>query len=130
MTHTADPARRFLATLEARDWDAWESLLSPGVVYELPQSRERIRGRAAYLLFNQIYPGDWHLTPKVVIGDSERAVAWFTWSLGGEGGEGGEGGDGQVFLEVGADGLVTRVADFWPEAYDPPERPAGLVERW
>jgi len=124
VTDTAALARRFLATLEARDWEAWESLLSPDVVYEVPQSRERIRGRAAYRLFNETYPGDWHLTPKVVIGDAERAVVWFRWDVGDEDA------DGQVFLEVDADGLITRVTDFWPEAYEPPERPAGLVERW
>ena len=125
MTDTAARARRFVATLEARDWGAWEALLSADVVYELPQSRERIRGRAAYREFNVTYPGDWHLTPKVVIGDDERAVVWFGWRVGD-----GESGDGQVFLEFGADGLITRVTDFWPEPYDPPARPEGLVERW
>ncbi|MEO5851884.1 MAG: nuclear transport factor 2 family protein [Nocardioides sp.] len=124
MTDTAALARLFLATLEARDWEAWERLLSPDVVYEVPQSRERIRGRAAYRLFNETYPGDWHLTPKVVIGDSERAVVWFRWDVGDQNA------DGQVFLEVAADGLITWVTDFWPEAYEPPERPMGLVERW
>lgn len=124
MPDTAALARTFLATLEARDWDAWAALLSPDVVYELPQSRERIRGRAAYREFNVTFPGDWHLSPKVVIGDGERAVAWFGWRVGEESG------DGQVFLEVGDDGLVTRVTDFWPEPYEPPPRPAGLVERW
>ena len=28
------------------------------MVYEIPQSRERIRGRDRYLQFNQEYPGD------------------------------------------------------------------------
>lgn len=124
MTDAAAVARRFLATLEARDWEAWASLLSPDVVYEVPQSRERIRGRAAYRLFNETYPGDWHLRPLVVIGDDQRAVVWFAWRVGDEQA------DGQVFLEVDPDGLITRVTDFWPEPYDPPERPAGLVERW
>jgi hypothetical protein len=60
---------RFIASLEARDWDNWAALLHPAVVYEIPQSRERIRGRDRYLRFNREYPGDWHLRPKVVFAD-------------------------------------------------------------
>ena len=125
---TAAVARAFLTRLETRDWAGWEALLAEDVVYEMPQSRERIRGRAAYRQFNVTYPGEWHLTPKVVIGDAERAVVWFTWTLDRDGSS--ESGDAQVFLEINETGLVTRVTDFWPEAYDPPERPAGLIERW
>ena len=44
-------------------------LLDPDVVYEIPQSRERIRGRDRYVTFNAEYPGDWHLEPRVVLGD-------------------------------------------------------------
>ncbi len=124
MTDTAAVARAFVSTLEARDWEAWEALPTPEVVYELPQSRERIRGRAAYRIFNETYPGDWHLRPKVVIGDDERAVVWFAWRLDDDAG------DAQVFFEFDVEGLITLVTDIWPEPYDPPERPAGLVERW
>ncbi|MFC7495837.1 MULTISPECIES: nuclear transport factor 2 family protein [unclassified Nocardioides] len=124
MTDTAALARAFVQTLDARDWDAWTALLDPEVVYLLPQTRERISGRAAYLEFNQTYPGDWSLRPKVVIADAERAVVWFEWSVGAERSE------AQVFLEFGGDGLVTRVTDFWPESYDPPERMVDTVERY
>ena len=72
---------RFVASLEARDWPAWAGLLHPDVVYEIPQSRERIRGRDRYLRFNQEYPGDWHLRPKIVIADERNGVAWFEWRL-------------------------------------------------
>jgi len=40
----------------------WAGLLHPAVVYEIPQSRERIRGRDRYLQFNQEYPGDCYST--------------------------------------------------------------------
>ena len=123
MIDTEDLARRFLSTLEARDWDAWAALLADDVVYEMPQTRERVTRRAAYLAFNKTYPGDWHLSPKVVIGDARRAVAWFGFRLDDESG------DGQAFFEIGPDGLITRVTDFWPEPYDPPAR-AVPVERW
>lgn len=114
--------RRYLELLEARDWEAWAALLDDGVVYDMPQTRELISGRAAFLEFNQTYPGEWHLTPKVVIADAERAVVWFDWRMGDESGE------SQTFLEIDA-GRITRVTDFWPEAYEPPER-AVLVERY
>jgi ketosteroid isomerase-like protein len=52
MPDTAALARAFLATLEARDWDAWEALMREDVVYDLPQTREHVRGRAAYREFN------------------------------------------------------------------------------
>jgi hypothetical protein len=116
-------ADRFIATLEARDWDAWAGLLHPGVVYEIPQSRERIRGRDRYLRFNQEYPGDWHLRPKVTIADERHWVVWFEWLLDGHPD------DAMAFFEF-ADGLITRVTDFWPEPYEPPPGREHLVERW
>jgi SnoaL-like domain len=58
MDGNRDLAERFITSLEARDWDVWAGLLQPAVVYEIPQSRERIRGRDRYLQFNQEYPGD------------------------------------------------------------------------
>lgn len=128
MTDTAELARRYLSTMEARAWDEWESLLSEAVVYELPQTRERIRGRAAYRRFNETYPGEWHLSAKTIIGDADRAVIWFGWTVDGDAGQ--EGGDAQAFLEFGADGAIVKVTDFWPERYQAPARPAGLVERW
>ncbi len=124
MTDTAAIARRFLATLEARDWDAWTALMVPDVVYELPQTRESVRGRDGYLKFNLAYPGEWHLATRIVIGDAERAVVWFTCTLNDTAPL-----DAQVFLEFDADGMITSVTDFWPEPYDPPSRPLGLVER-
>ena len=78
------------------------------MVYEIPQSRERIRGRDRYLRFNQEYPGDWHLRPKVVIADDRHGVASLEWRLDDRGD------DGMAFFEF-ADGLITRVTDFWPE---------------
>ena len=121
---THDVLARFVATLEARDWDAWSALLHPDVVYEIPQSRERIRGRERYLRFNREFPGDWHLTPKRVVAEGGSGVCWFGWRVGDESA------DAVVFLTVDTDGLVTEVTDFWPEPYDPPTGREHLVERW
>src|SRR6201985_3751004 len=123
MSGNRELVERFIATLEARDWDAWAGLLHPGVVYEIPQSRERIRGRDRYLRFNQEYPGDWHLRPKVTIADDSHGVVWFEWLLDGRTD------DAMAFFEF-ADGLITRVTDFWPEPYEPPPGREHLVGRW
>lgn len=114
----------FVSRLEARDWEGWASLLHPDVVYELPQSRERIRGRDLYLAFNRAYPGQWHLGVKTVIADDVHGVAWFDWTV-----DGGETADGIAFFVL-ADGLITRVTDFWPESYDPPAHRPDFMERY
>jgi ketosteroid isomerase-like protein len=124
MTDTRALVTGFIETLENRDWEAWSALLHPDVLYQIPQTRERIRGRERYLRFNQEFPGDWHLRIKVVIADEENAVAWFIWELGDA-----QPADAMAFFTV-ADGLVTSVTDFWPEPYEPPPGREHLVERW
>ena len=116
-------AERFFVTLEARDWDGFAALLDRDVVYEIPQSGERILGRDRYVQFNSEYSGDWHLTPKVLVADEAGAGVWFDWTLGD-----GEHSDGVVFLQVTGD-VITRVTDFWPEPYEPPPGREHLVER-
>ena len=123
MSGNRELVERFIASLEAREWDAWTRLLHPAVVYEIPQSRERIRGRDRYLRFNQEFPGDWHLRPKVTIADERHGVVWFDWLLDGRTD------DAMAFFEF-ADGLITRITDFWPEPYEPPPGREHLVERW
>ena len=123
MSGNRELLERFIASLEARDWDIWAALLHPAVVYEIPQSRERIRGRDHYLRFNQEYPGDWHLRPKVVIADEHHGVVWFEWRLD-------DRIDDAMAFFTFADGLVTQVTDFWPEPYEPPPGREHLVERW
>jgi ketosteroid isomerase-like protein len=114
---------RFITTLEARDWQPWAALLAPDVVYEIPQTHERIRGRERYLQFNQEYPGDWHVYPKVIIADENHGVVWFEWRLGDSTD------DAMAFFEFD-DGLISRIIDFWPAPYEPPPGREHLVERW
>jgi hypothetical protein len=124
---TADGARvlviAFAAALEHRDWEAFAALLAPAVVYELPQTRERIRGRERYVRFNAEYPGDWHVEPQLVLGDSNNGCLLFRWTL-----------DDDSMLAVAffevRDGLITKVTDLWPEPYEPPPGREHLVERW
>jgi ABC-type ATPase involved in cell division len=62
------------------------------------------------------------LRPKVIIADEHHGVVWFEWDLDGRA-------DAMAFFEF-ADGLITRVTDFWPEPYEPPTGREHLTERW
>jgi len=104
---------RFFAALESRDWSRFAEVLHPEVVYEIPQSRERIRGRDDYVRFNREYPGDWHVTPTVILVDGTDGVGRFQWRVG-------DTPDEEAFVFFGVrDGLLASVTDFWPEPYDP-----------
>ncbi len=124
MPTNRDLVKDFITTLDQRDWEAWAALLHPDVIYEVPQTRERIRGRDRYLQFNQEYPGDWHLTVEVAVADEENGVAWFIWEV-----PGSAPADAMAFFTF-AGGVITTVTDFWPEPYDPPPGREHLVERW
>lgn len=108
--------------MTGRDWDAFSTVLAEDVVYELPQTNERITGRDKYLQFNREYPGDWVLTVTRLLVDGSAAAATMNFTVGDEEMV------GLVYLQV-SDGLVSRVTDFWPEPYEPPAGREHLVER-
>ena len=115
---------RYWAVIEARDWPGLAGLLTTDVVYELPQTRERVRGREAYVRFNAEFPGDWHVTVRRVVADGGGGVAWTDVAVGEEQLT------GLHFFTFDDDGLVLRVDDFWPEPYEPPPGRSHLVERF
>ena len=124
---TRDLAERFVASLEARDWDGWVATMQPDVVYEVPQTRERIRGRDRYLQFNREFPGDWHLSPAITVADDDHAVVVFRWRVG----DAEEQEEQEAIVVFGfRDGLIATVTDFWPDPYEPPPGREHLTERW
>ena len=90
----------------------------------MPQTRERIRGRDA-LPASSTRPSraTGTSTPKVVIGDADarggvvRAGGWTAPTRRTR----------RCSSSSAPTGLITKVTDFWPEPYDPPERATG---RW
>jgi ketosteroid isomerase-like protein len=112
----------YFQTLNARDWTGFAAILHPDVVYELPQTRERVRGREAYLDFNITFPGDWTIQVSRVTADDVLGAAEIVLRV-----------DAQimpavVFFEF-TDGLIARVTDYWPESYEPPVRISKFIER-
>ncbi|WP_026924950.1 nuclear transport factor 2 family protein [Glycomyces arizonensis] len=124
MTDARTAAEAYFHSLEARDWTALTGLLAEEVVYEMPQTRERITGRDRFLRFNQEYPGDWHLAVYRLVAEGRRAAAWIDARVAKEHQ------DACVWLEFDEAGRVVRVVDFWPEAYEPPAGREHLAERY
>lgn len=116
-----DVVRRYFETMAGREWEAFGQLVAEDVVYEMPQSTERISGRESYVRFNQEYPGDWKLEVTRLVIDGDRAAASMNFTVGEQQMV------GLVFLEV-TDGLISRVTDFWPEPYEAPPGREHLTE--
>ncbi len=117
--------RRLYQLLEARAWSDLTPLLAEAITYDMPQSRERVQGRDAYLEFNATYPGDWHLRVDRVVDDgTHEAAAWVRVT------HDGHELNNVAFLTFDDAGLVTAIVDFWPEPTEPlSQRPAG-IERY
>ena len=115
----------YWAAAEARDWDGFAGLVAEQVVYEVPQTRERVRGRDAYIRFNaEGFPGDWHLEVERIVGQGRHAASWIQMT------DAGERYPGLCFFDLDDDGRIARITDFWPQPYEPPASRAHLVERY
>ncbi|MGO9081387.1 MAG: nuclear transport factor 2 family protein [Streptosporangiaceae bacterium] len=125
MTNAHEVIAAYWTAAEARDWAAFGRLIADGVVYEGPQTRERVRGRDAYLRFNtEGFPGAWHITVHQIIGEGQRAASWISFA--------GQHGPqpGLCFFELDHAGQIAKITDFWPDPYELPASRAHLVERY
>lgn len=114
----------YWAAADARDWTAFGALLAEDAVYEIPQSRERVRGRDACVRFNAEFPGDWRIAVERLVADGRHAATWIRFTV--------DGADqvGLCFFDLDDDGLIAHISDFWPEPYEPPPGREHLVERY
>jgi len=120
---TAERVQRYWALANARDWAGFGSLLGEDIVYEVPQTRERVRGRAAYVEFNSTWPGAWCARVDSVIAEDQKAVSVITFTVDGESMT------GISFFEL-QDQLIVRITDYWPDPYEPPPRMTSVIERY
>ncbi|GAA2947905.1 MULTISPECIES: nuclear transport factor 2 family protein [Streptomycetaceae] len=116
----------YWAAADARDWDAFAATLADDVVYDLPQSRERIRGKERYVRFNREYPGDWHVRIEQLVADGEgrQAAARTLVTVGLDRMH------AIHFFTFDAEGRIATVTDFWPDPYEPPAGRDHLAERY
>lgn len=129
MTTTADlraVAETYWNAADARDWDAFAATLADEVLYELPQARERIRGKDRYLRFSREHPGARRVRVERVVADGEgrQAAVRTRFTAGAE----------ELhaihFFVFDAAGRISGITDFWPEPYKPPAGREHLVERY
>ncbi len=123
MSHHEQTIRRYWQCAEERDWVGFAAVLSPDVVYDMSQTRERVIGRDDYVRFNVDYPADWHCALRRVVADERGGASWLDFTVGTETMT------GISFFTFDDDGLVAAVDDFWPEPYEPPAR-SDVVERY
>jgi len=126
MTDAYQAVAAYWAAIEARDWETLAGLVAAGVFYEVPQTRERVTGREAFVRFcADGFPGEWHIAVERAVGQGRHAASWVRWSPGDDASQ-----SGLSFFDLGADGLITRITDFWPEPYEPSANRAHLVEHY
>ena len=115
----------YWAAAEVRDWATFAELVAEQVVYEAPQTRERVRGRTAYVRFNvEGFPSDWHLHVERIIGEGRHAASWIEFA------DAGERYPGLCFFDLDEHGRIARITDFWPTPAELPASRAHLVERY
>lgn len=124
MSSHARTVRDYWRLADERDWDGFAALFTADVVYDMPQTRERIRGRDAFVQFNAEYPGDWHLSIRRLVADDSSASTLVDFVVGGEAMT------GLSFFSFAEDGSIAMIEDYWPEPYDPPAGREHLVERY
>ena len=125
MSDAYEVVAAYWAAAEARDWDAFVGLVADDVVYEAPQTRERVRGREAYRRFNaEGFAREWHVTVERVVGEGAHAASWVEFE------DGDDRYPGVCFFDLDDDGLIARITDFWPTPAEVPADRAHLAERY
>lgn len=119
-----DVVRAWWEALDGRDWAAAGALLAVDVLYEVPQTGERVRGREANVRFNAEYPGAWRLEVTELVADERSAATTIRFTLPGEPDQ-----TGIAFFALDDEGRIARITDWWPEPYEPPPGREHLVER-
>ena len=109
--------------MATNDFYSVKSVLSPELVVEWPQSRERIRGPERFCQMNAEYPTDsrWHFQINRLVASGESVVTQVSLT------DGTQSAEPISFFTVQA-GRITRLVEYWPEPFPPAENRRHLVE--
>jgi len=115
--------REFWRLMGTNDFHAVTCVLAPGFVLEWPQSRERVRGGAAFARMNAEYPsqGPWRFEIRRLVATEASVVTLVHVT------DGTTSADAVSFFDV-VDDRITRLVEYWPERYPAPAHRAHLVE--
>ena len=105
-------AQRFWEVLEDRDWTRLTGLLDPQFIAIWPQSGEQYN-REGFITVNRLYPGDWHIHIRNVLGSDIWAVTEIDVEI-----------DGRLdravsFFRVHDDRII-ELREYWPEQFPIP----------
>ena len=115
--------KEYWKAVNARDWSTFMDLLAEDIVYDLPQTREKIHGRLAFKSFNETYPGNWTLSVTTLVSGENQAASIISFV------DNDEEQTGISFFELEG-GLIHRIKEYWPTPYQAPPRKNGLIDRY
>lgn len=95
----------------------------PDVVIDLPQSRERFRGRDSIRKMQEMFP-----EPAPVITLRKVTGGHHVWVAEADTSYGGDRGQSVVMFELDSDGLIARETRYYTQPFEAPAWRAGLVE--
>lgn len=100
----------FWAAFDQFDFEAAGELLHDEFVFEMPQSKERIRGRANFVAFNAHYLGRWHISIQRLVASEDNVVTEVSASH-----------EEQMLTAISFfrihDGKIAYIHEFWPEPF-------------
>ena len=121
--NTRELVLQFWNLANARDWPEFALLLAPELVYDVPQTRERVVGRAGFVDFYATWPEPWKVEVLQCIAEESKAFTLIQFLSN-------EPPMTSLTLFESSNGLITKITDFWPAAYEPPPRVSAHVCRY
>ncbi|MET3136120.1 hypothetical protein AAKU61_000458 [Undibacterium sp. GrIS 1.2] len=122
-TSAINIVKQFWQLMATNNFHSVTAILSDDFLLEWPQSNERIRGGNNFALMNVEYPanGLWTFTINRLIGSVSEAVSDVSIT------DGVQCMRAVSFFTV-TNGKISRIVEYWPEAYPAPANRQHLVE--